>query len=270
VRESCAALGVSRSAYYAWVKRMDRSDPDIYRMKLVLEAYEKSRKTYGYRRIKIWIERAYSVKINHKAVLRLMRKLNICSVARKKDPYRRFQKRYEAIHTYPNLLRQDFKAQKPNEKWGTDITYIKTKKGYAYLAVIKDFFDGSILGHALSRNLSPQIVLQAVRLAMAWSQPMQEIILQSDQGFQFKSSAYRSLTSQLGIIPSMSRRGNCLDNAPTESFFSHLKEELLRHISVEDFHDAVRLVDDYIHFYNYDRIQLKTKLTPMEFRRQFV
>ncbi len=249
---------------------MDRPDPDKERMQLVLEAYERSRKTYGYRRIQIWIEREYGIKINHKAVLRLMRKLNIRSVARKRNPYRLSNNRYGAIHTYPNLMNQNFKTNGPNQKWGTDITYIPTQQGFVYLAVIKDFFDGTILGHALSRNNSIQMVLQAVRAAAPDLQSQVDVIIQSDQGSQFQSSAYRSLTAQLGIIPSMSRKGRCLDNAPTESFFSQLKEELIRHIKIKDFYDAVRVVDDYIHFYNHDRIQLKTKLTPLEFRRQFV
>ena len=263
-------MGVSRSAYYAWVRRMDRPDPDQERLQLVLEAYERSRKTYGYRRIQIWIEREYGIKINHKAILRLMRKLNIRSVARKRNPYRLIKNRYGAIHTYPNLMGQNFRSNGPNQKWGTDITYIPTQQGFAYLAVIKDFFDGTILGHALSRNNSIQMVLQAVRTAAPDLQSQIGVIIQSDQGSQFQSSAYRSLTAQLGIIPSMSRKGRCLDNAPTESFFSQLKEELIRHIKIKDFYDAVRVVDDYIHFYNHDRIQLKTKLTPLEFRRQFV
>jgi transposase InsO family protein len=249
---------------------MDRPDPDQGRMKVVLEGYEKSRRTYGYRRIQIWIEREHGIKINHKAILRLMRKLNIRSVARKRNPYRLIQNQYGSIHTYPNLLRQNFTAKQPNEKWGTDITYIPTQQGFVYLAVIKDFFDGTILGHSLSRNLSPQMVLQAVRLAASNAQSIKGVILQSDQGYQFRSPAYRSLTSQYGITLSMSRKGNCLDNAPTESFFSQLKEELLRQIKLRNFQDAVRVVDDYIHFYNHDRIQLKTKLTPIEFRRQFV
>jgi len=263
-------LGVSRAAYYAWMKRMDRPDPDWERKQLVLEAYEKSRKTYGYRRIQIWIEREHGVKINHKAVLRLMRQLNIRSVARKRNPYRLSNNRYGAIHTYPNLMSQNFKTNGPNQKWGTDITYIPTQQGFAYLAVIKDFFDGTILGYALSRNNSIQMVLQAVRAAAPNLRSHIGVIIQSDQGSQFQSSAYRSLTAQLGIIPSMSRKGHCLDNAPTESFFSQLKEELVRHIRIKDFNDAVQVIDNYIHFYNYDRIQLKTKLTPMEFRRQFV
>lgn len=263
-------MGVSRSAYYAWVKRMGRPDPDQDRMQLVLEAYVKSRKTYGYRRIQIWIEREYGIKINHKSVLRLMRKLNIRSIARKRNPYRLIQNRYGAIHTYPNLLHQNFKSNRPNEKWGTDVTYIHTRQGFVYLAVIKDFFDGTILGYALSRNNSIQMVLQAVRAAASALQLPTDVIIQSDQGSQFQSSAYCSLTSQLGLTPSMSRRGNCLDNAPTESFFSHLKEEMIRHIKIKDFQEAVLVVDDYIHFYNHDRIQLKTKLTPIELRRQFV
>jgi len=237
---------------------------------MVLEAFEKSRRTYGYRRIQICIEREYGIKINHKTVLRLMRKLNIRSVARRRNPYRLSNNRYGAIHTYPNLLRQNFKSDRPNQKWGTDITYIPTRQGFVYLAIIKDFFDGTILGHALSRNNSIQMVLQAVRKAAADMESQSDVIIQSDQGFQFQSPAYRFLTDRLGMVPSMSRKGNCLDNAPTESFFSHLKEELLRHITIEDFQDAVQIVDDYIHFYNHDRIQLKTKLTPLEFRRQFV
>ncbi len=239
-------------------------------MKLVLEAYERSRKTYGYRRVQIWIEKEYGIKINHKAVLRLMRKLNIRSVARKRNPYKITHNRYGAVHTYPNLLRQNFKSKRPNQKWGTDITYIPTQQGFVYLTVIKDFFDGMILGHALSRNNSVQMVLRAVRLAADKGQSPAGVIIHSDQGTQFQSSPYRSLLSHLGIIPSMSRKGNCLDNAPTESFFSQLKEELINHIMIKDFQDAAQIIDDYIHFYNHDRIQLKTKLTPLEFRRQFV
>ena len=147
---------------------------------------------------------------------------------------------------------------------------LPTQQGFVYLAIIKDFFDGAILGHALSKNNSIQMVLRAVKAAADDLQPQSAVIIQSDQGTQYQSSAYRLLTAQLGITPSISRKGRCLDNAPTENFFSHLKEELLRHIKIKDFQEAVHIVDHYIHFYNHDRIQLKTKLTPLEFRRQFV
>ena len=249
---------------------MDRPDPDEDRIQLVKEAYERSRKTYGYRRVAIWIEREHGIKINHKAVLRLMRKLNIRSIARKRNPYRQIQNRHGAVYSYANLLGQDFKTKRPNEKWGTDITYVRTQQGFVYLAVIKDFFDGSILGYAMARNSSVHMVLRALKSALSNSPVVNGVVLQSDQGFQYQSAAYHSLVSQYGILPSMSRRGNCLDNAPTENFFSHLKEELLRHIQIKDFQEAVQIVEDYIHFFNHDRIQLNTKLTPFEFRHQFV
>ena len=249
---------------------MDEPDNDQERMLLVNEAFELSRRTYGYRRIGIWIEREYNFKINHKAVLRLMRKLNIRSIARKRNPYKQIINLNGSIHTYPNILKQNFKAQKPNQKWGTDITYIRTQKGYVYLAVIKDFFDKSILGYALSRNFSIRLVMQALQMASTNKLSPCGVILQSDQGPQYQSAAYSSMTSKYGIIPSMSRPGNCLDNAPTESFFSHLKEEWLKHVKIVDFDHAVMMVDSYIEFYNYDRIQMKTKLTPFELRCQYV
>jgi len=263
-------LEVSTSAYYAWLKKMDEPDLDEERMCLVQEAYERSRKTYGYRRIGIWIDREYGLKINYKAVLRLMQKLNIRSIARKRNPYKEINNRNGIIHAYPNHMKQNFHAEKPNQKWGTDITYIRTQQGFVYLAVIKDFFDKSILGYALSRNFSIRLVLNALQMAFDNVPSPQGVILQSDQGPQYQSVPYRQLTSKYGITPSMSRPGNCLDNAPTESFFSHLKEEWLRHVKMKDFNEAVMAVDSYIEFYNHDRIQLKTKLTPFEFRCQFV
>jgi len=239
-------------------------------MCLVQEAYEHSRKTYGYRRIRIWIERECGLKINYKAVLRLMRKLNIRSIARERNPYKGINNHYGSIHAYPNHMKQNFHAERPNQKWGTDITYISTQQGFVYLAVIKDFFDKSILGYSLSRNLSVRLVLKALKMASDKAPSPQGVILQSDQGPQYQSAPYHYLTSRYGINPSMSRPGNCLDNAPTESFFSQLKEEWLKHMKIKDFEHASMLVESYIDFYNNDRIQLKTKLTPFELRCQFV
>jgi len=122
----------------------------------------------------------------------------------------------------------------------------------------------------MAPSCSIRMVLQALRSAASHAPASQGLVLHSDQGFQYRSAAYQAQVAHLGIRPSMSRRGNCLDHAPTENFFSHLKEELLRHIQIQDFHEALHIVEDYIHFYNHERIQLKTKLTPLEFRRQFV
>ena len=263
-------MGVSRSAYYAWLQRLERPDPDEPRLDRVRAAYEKSHKTYGYRRIQMSIAREQGVTINHKTVLRLMRKLHIRSIARQANPYRQMHQRYGALHSFPNVLRRDFKTTGPNQKWGSDITFVRTQQGFVYLAVVKDFFDATILGHALSQACSIRMVLQALRRAAAQAPAVQGLVLHSDQGAQYRSAAYQALVSRLGMRPSMSRKGHCLDNAPTENFFSHLKEELLRHRDIQDYQEALRLVEDYIHFYNHERIQLKTKLTPLEFRRQFV
>jgi putative transposase len=131
-------------------------------------------------------------------------------------------------------------------------------------------FDRLIVGYAMSQHFSIRMVLQALQSAASNSRSVKGVILQSDQGPQYQSTAYRSLLSQYEIIPPMSRKGNCLDNALTENFFSHLKEELLRHIRIQDFQEAPQVIEDYIHFYNHDRIQLKTYLTPEFDRRQFV
>jgi putative transposase len=125
------------------------------------------------------------------------------------------------INTYPNVLRQNFKEKRPNQKWGTDITYIRTEEGLVYLINMKDFYDGLIVGYAMSQHFSIRMVLQALLSAASSSRSIKGVILQSDQGFQYQSAAFHSLVSQNEINISMSRKGNCLDNAPTENFFSH-------------------------------------------------
>jgi transposase InsO family protein len=142
----CVFFGVSRAAYYDWVKQMDRPDPDAERMGWVQEAYQKSRRTYGYRRITLWIGKNKGFSINHKAVLRLMNKLNIHSIVRKRKPYKKVTE-LGTYHRYENVLNRDFRATHPNQKWVTDITYIPTQQGWGYLSTIKDLFDGFIVAH---------------------------------------------------------------------------------------------------------------------------
>ena len=121
----CKFFAISRAAYYAWIERVSKPDKDIERMKLVMGAWEKSRKIYGYRRIALWIQQKKGISINHKAVLRLMKKMNIRSVTRKRKPYKKMNE-LDSYHRYGNILNRDFSAKKPNQKWVTDITYIRT------------------------------------------------------------------------------------------------------------------------------------------------
>ena len=265
MKEMCDFFGISRAAYYAWRHRIDQPDPDFERKQLVLEAYEQSRKTYGYRRICIWLRRKRSVIINHKANLRLMHVLNIRSIARK--PNINKQKYQLGTHySYENILNRDFTATHHNQKWVTDITYVRTQEGWAYLSTIKDLFDGFVVAHAISQINSVDLVVKTLKLAKEKEMVTDGLILHSDQGHQYTSHAYHVLTSQYNITPSMSRRGNCLDNAPIENFFSHLKEEALRVIKIPNYVEVKQIIDEYIQFYNYERIQLKTRQTPFETR----
>jgi putative transposase len=261
----CTLFGVSRAAYYEWVKRLDQPDPDRERMEQIQEAYEKSHRTYGYRRIALWLQKHKGICMNHKAVLRLMNKLQIRSVARQRKIFRSLTKA-KIRHHYANLLHQEFVANHPNQKWVTDVTYIATQQGWAYLSTIQDLFDSFIVSHQFGRENSLGLVLNTLKQAKQKEQVTTELLLHSDHGYQYTSHGYALLTKHYAIIPSMSRPRYGWDNAPMESFFSHLKEEALHPYPTPTFEEAQQMIEDYIHFYNYERIQLKTKQTPFETR----
>jgi putative transposase len=261
----CAFFGISRAAFYVWQKRMERPDPDAERKQQIQEAYDASKKTYGYRRIGLWLRQKRAVTINHKAVLRLMNCLGIHSVARQRKAYPKMSQ-LETYHHYENVLNRDFTTTRPNQKWVTDITYIATQQGWAYLSTIKDLYGGFIVAHRMSLSNSVALVTKTLQLAQQNEKVTDGLTLHSDQGHQYTSHAYHVLTQQYNITPSMSRRGNCWDNAPMENFFGHLKEEALRHIKTPTFEEAKLIIDEYIYFFNYERIQLKTRQTPYQVR----
>ena len=268
MKTMCAFLQVSRAAYYVWLGKLDQPDADTPRLELVQQAYRTSHQTYGYRRISLWIRQKQGVVLNPKAVLRLMHKLNIRSRARRRKMYGRPDEQ-TVYHRYPNLLNRDFVASRPNQKWVTDVTFVATRQGWAYLSVIKDLFDGFIVAHQFGRQNSLDLMKRTLQQACRNEKVTGERILHSDQGHQYTSQAYAVLTGQYNITPSMSRRGNCWDNAPMESFFSQLKDEYLRHLPLATFEDARQAIDEYVAFYNYERIQLKTKQTPYQQRCLF-
>jgi transposase InsO family protein len=261
----CIFFHISRAAYYAWVRQIEGSDPDTERKELVQQAYQASHRTYGYRRITWWIAQKCGVTINHKAVLRLMNHMGIRSVARRRKIIQKMSE-FGSYHRYPNLLNRNFTATRPNQKWVTDVTYILTREGWAYLSTIKDLFDNFIVAHAFGKENSLILVQQTLRQALQKEKVTDGLILHSDQGHQYSSQPYSVLTQEYNITPSMSRRGNCWDNAPMENFFGHLKEEAIRQYGILPFHETKQIIDDYICFYNYERIQLKTRQTPFQIR----
>ena len=195
MKAMCAFFGVSRAAYYAWEKRIDQTDPDADRMALVQEAYDASHQTYGYRRIQMWIQQKRDVTINHKAVLRLMNKMGIRSVARKRK-FRKKLDKYESYHRYPNVLDRDFTASRPNQKWVTDVTYIHTQQGWAYLSTIKDLYDGFIVAHNFQHNNSISLVTKTLKQAQKKEKVTDGLVLHSDQGHQYTSHPYHVLTNE--------------------------------------------------------------------------
>lgn len=260
ISEMCRFFSVSR-----FVKRMDRPEKDLELSELIKECQSESKKTYGYRRVAIWLERR-GVHHNPKSILRVMNKYNLLSVIRR----RKYCNYSQALHRYDNLLNRDFNADRPNQKWVTDISYIKTAQGFLYLSIIRDLYDRSIVAYKTSTVQNINLVLNTIKAAKRKEKVTEELQLHSDQGFQYTSQPYFNLTKRYHITPSMSRRGNPYDNALAENFFSILKTECIYRTKIKSFAEARKLIDDYIYFYNHQRIQSKTKLTPLELRSQFV
>ena len=265
ISEMCRIFGVSRSGYYSYVQRMDVPAKDLPLAEKIRECQAECKQTYGYRRVHIWLER-HKIYCNPKTVLRVMNKYGLLSVVRR----RRYVRYGEALHRNPNLLNRNFVAERPNQKWVTDISYIRTGQGFLYLSVIRDLYDNSIVAYKTSTQQTIHLVLSTLRAAKKKEKVTAELQLHSDQGFQYTSQAYFKLTQAYGITPSMSRRGNPYDNALAENFFSILKTECIHRTKISSFAEANRLIDEYIYFYNHQRIQTKTKLTPLELRCQSV
>ena len=265
ISEMCRFFSVSRSGYYDYVKRMDIPAKDLPLAEKIKDCQDICGKTYGYRRVHIWLERN-GIHRNPKTVLRVMQKYNLLSVVRRK----KYLNYGTSLHKYPNLLNRNFKADRPNQKWVTDISYIHTKQGVLYLSIIRDLYDNSIVAYKTGTEQNINLVLSTIKEAKKKERVTTELQLHSDQGFQYTSHSYFKLTQSYGIMPSMSRRGNPYDNALAENFFSILKTECIYRAKLQTYEEARLLIDEYIYFYNNERIQLKTKLTPLETRSQYV
>ena len=265
ISEMCRFFEVSRSGYYDYVKRMDKPAFDLVLAEKIRECQEHSHRTYGYRRVHIWLERQ-GIHKDPKTILRVMQKYNLLSEVRRK----KYHNYTNGIYKYKNHLNRDFTADRPNQKWVTDISYIKTGQGFLYLSIIRDLYDNSIVAYKTGTSQNINLVLSTIRAAKKKEKVTGSLHLHSDQGFQYTSQAYYSLTKSYHITPSMSSRGNPYDNALAENFFSILKTECIYRAKIRSYEEARLLIAAYIQFHNNERIQLKTKLTPLEMRCQFV
>ena len=260
----CKFFGVSRSGYYDFVNRIGKPERDADLAEQIRICQRITDKTYGYRRVCQWLEHK-EIHRNPKTVLRVMRKYGLLTEVRRR---RKWVNLGQQMHKYDNLLKRQFRADRPNTKWVTDISYIHTKEGVLYLSMIRDLYDNSIVAYKTATQQTVSLVLDTIRLAMKKEKKRvaAELQLHSDQGFQYTSQGYFNLTQSYGITPSMSSKGNPYDNAMAENFFSILKTECIYRHRPKTFREANDLIDRYIHFYNYERIQIKTGVAPLTLR----
>ena len=253
IRLMCRCLAVSRSGYYAWRKRPPsaRAKRDARLRVEIAASHTASRRTYGSPRI-LRDLREEGHCVSRKRVARLMHELGLAG--RRK---RRFRATTDSRHRFPvapNVLMRDFDVETPNTAWVTDITYVATLEGWLYLAVILDLFSRRVVGYAMSEQIDRTLVLEALREALMRRPGARDLVHHSDRGSQYASHDYRDALDQAGITCSMSRRGNCWDNAVAESFFGTLKTELLYELPLQTNEATRSVVVDYIEaFYNVRR-----------------
>ena len=261
----CRVLGVSTSGYYAWAKRRPSErarDNEVLRVEL-RAIHERSRGTYGSPRAHRELRRKRP--IGRKRVARIMREEGLYG----RRPAR-FRKTTDSDHGRPvpgNLIARDFTADAPDRKWVGDITYVWTGAGWLYLAVLVDLFSRRVVGWAVAEHMRASLCVDALKMALGRRQPPRELVHHTDQGCQYVSAEYQAVLSSAGIVCSMSRRGNCWDNAVAESFFATLKKELIHRYRWLDRRDAAKAIAEYIEiFYNNHRLHSSLGYTsPAEF-----
>ena len=267
----CRLLQVSRSGYYAWKARPEshRAKTDRELLRVIRRLHAESNGTYGSPRIRDDL-RDEGYQCGRHKVARLMRNAGL-----KGCPKRRFRVTTQSnpLHpTAPNLLKQDFSASRPNERWAGDITYVATRQGWMYLAVVMDLFSRRIVGWSMSKWISRHLVIDAFRMALGARQPEngQPLLHHSDRGAQYSSDDFRKLLLKHGVESSMSARGNCYDNAVVESFFGILKRERVRGMNYRTREEAQADIFDYIEcFYNRKRRHgYLGNVSPVEFEKR--
>jgi transposase InsO family protein len=265
----CRVLQVSRSGYYAWCQRpvSEREMANQKLTKQIEEIHQESRQTYGSPRIHAELA-DQEIKCGHNRVARLMRQAGLRAKQKRKFKVTTT----DSAHNYPvapNRLDQDFQASQPNEKWVADITYIATAEGWLYLAAVMDLYSRRIVGWAMADTLARSLPLAALQMALETRQPPPGLLHHSDRGSQYASQDYQAVLTKYQIQGSMSRAGNCYDNAPIESFFGTLKTELIHHRHYATRAEAKTDIFEYIEvFYNrFRRHSALDNLCPVVFEK---
>jgi len=253
LRVLCRVMEVSVSGYYKWLKRKpSKREMEDNRLEIDIKAaHQRGRGTYGALRIKDELA-GEGIGAGRDRIRRLRKKLGLTCKNKKK-----YKATTDSNHKMPvagNLLGQKFEVSGPNKVWVSDITYVATDEGWLYIAAVKDLYNREVVGYAMSERMTQELVGTALIRAVKTRKPAPGIILHSDRGSQYCSNNYRYILNQFGMIQSMSRKGNCYDNAPIESFWGTLKLELVYHRRFETRSQATREITEYIEmFYNRQR-----------------
>ena len=263
-------LSISASGYYSWVDRpLSQRAREELRLELEIKvAHRRTRQVYGAEKLQYDLAE-HGIKVGICRIKRIRRKLGIrCKQKRK------FKATTDSRHKLPvadNILGQQFTVTAPNKVWTSDITYVPTDEGWLYVAGHKDLFNGDIVGYAMGDRLTRNLISQSLFRAIESKRPSQGLLHHSDRGSQYCSHDFRSILKQHGFIASMSRKGNCYDNAPMESFWGTLKQELTNHRRYRTRQEAVRDITEYIEiFYNRQRRQARLGfLSPAAFAQRY-
>jgi transposase InsO family protein len=249
----CRVLGLARSGYYAWKRRAPSAHArrDQLLTEQITTSFETSRRTYGSPRVHADL-RAQDVRCGRKRVARLMRQANLVARTRRRRTPQTTDSRH-ACGIAPNVLNRQFAVERPNQAWVSDITYLATREGWLYLAIVVDLYARRVVGWSMQPTLERTVVLAALADAIGRRQPPAGVLHHSDRGSQYASGEYQAMLAKHGIVASMSRTGNCWDNAAMESFFATLKAELPQ-AEFASHAQARSAVFDYIErFYNRQR-----------------
>lgn len=266
----CDIARISRSGYYKWLNNQnkERNENDYL---IIKEIFEKGKKNLGWRSIKMKLESDYGIIMNHKKIKRIMKKYGLSTKIRRKNPYKMIMKKTQEHRTFDNILDRNFKQDLPGKVLCTDITYMYYGQGRkAYLSVIKDVASKEILSWQLSRNLTMKFVLDSIDDLKSVETLSSKTIIHSDQGFHYTNPEYVKRIKELKLVQSMSRKGNCIDNSPIESFFGHLKDNV-DYKKSRTFEELGDTIAEYMNYYNNRRYQWEIKkMTPVEYRNHLL
>lgn len=257
---------IPRSTYYVLVKKMNRPDPDAEVKAEIQAIYNEHEGRYGYRRIRDELANR-GQKVNHKKVQRIMKELGLKCIVRMKK-YKSYKGTFGKITD--NILNRNFKADAPNEKWVTDITEFKLFGEKLYLSPVLDLFNGEIITYTIGSRPTYSLVSEMLEMALARLPEVHKLLMHSDQGWHYQMKQYRHALEARGIVQSMSRKGNCHDNSVMENFFGIMKSEFLYLKEFENVEQFKIELDQYMNYYNTKRIKAKLKLSPVQYRTQFI